>query len=112
MAVDARVPPTVQTDPVSARREVTWMTSEEDKYNVEKFIKNEAKGVHWGDCSDPSGELDECHPYGFSRLASAKWAQNLVRVMHASRRGVPVVEDQISAPRHKFYHLGGFYGRL
>lgn len=43
VARDAGVPPTIRIDPVSARREVTMMASEEERYNVEKFIKNGAK---------------------------------------------------------------------
>lgn len=42
MVRDAGVPPIVQTDPTSVRREVSRKANE-DKFNVEKFVKNGAQ---------------------------------------------------------------------
>lgn len=70
VALDTGVPPTVQINLVSASREVTWMTSEEDKYNVEKFIENEAKVF--------IGETDPMQ------------AENWINVIHTAFRGSQV----------------------
>lgn len=111
MACDIGVPPNVQIDPASARREV-----EEDKYNVEKFLKNGAKVFIGGADLIQVENWINVTQTGFLSFAGAESAQDPVGIMLALGRSIPMVEDhggdQILALGHKFHPVGRVRGSI